>query len=221
MSSAVRNGHRLIGVVLGGTTSAARDRAMMRLLDTAFAEEDQSVRVASFVPDRAAKPANLAEFKPANAVASPKPQPIAVASAPAPVAAAPAPVSATSVLAPVPVSAVPTPAVATAAAPAASSSDEAADDSRDIGWGVQVGAYGRYTLANAAALKTKRGMHELATTTISVTRMRVGGVTLYRARLIGLSEREARAVCADLHRHKSQCMLVVPSSDRSIAQVSQ
>jgi len=35
-SSAVRGGHRIVGVVLGGKTAAARDRKMMQLLDYAF-----------------------------------------------------------------------------------------------------------------------------------------------------------------------------------------
>lgn len=39
VSSAVRDGHRVIGVVLGGETYARRDREMRHLLNVAFAEE--------------------------------------------------------------------------------------------------------------------------------------------------------------------------------------
>ena len=37
VTSAVRDGHRLIGVVFGGNTASARDQQMMKLLDQAFA----------------------------------------------------------------------------------------------------------------------------------------------------------------------------------------
>ncbi len=37
-ASAVRNGHRLIGVVMGGATAGSRDRRMASLLDQGFAE---------------------------------------------------------------------------------------------------------------------------------------------------------------------------------------
>ena len=39
VSSAVRDGHRVVGVVLGGETYVRRDREMRRLLNVAFAEE--------------------------------------------------------------------------------------------------------------------------------------------------------------------------------------
>lgn len=39
VSSAVRDGHRVVGVVLGGKTYARRDREMRHLLNVAFAEE--------------------------------------------------------------------------------------------------------------------------------------------------------------------------------------
>lgn len=61
-TSAVRGGHRLIGVVLGGRTAAARDRHMERLLDRSFAKlESGAVRVARRTP-RHVEPTRVARI---------------------------------------------------------------------------------------------------------------------------------------------------------------
>jgi D-alanyl-D-alanine carboxypeptidase len=38
VTSAQRQGHRLVGVVMGGTSGAARDKAMIAMLDQTFAQ---------------------------------------------------------------------------------------------------------------------------------------------------------------------------------------
>ncbi|MGH7039884.1 MAG: D-alanyl-D-alanine carboxypeptidase family protein, partial [Stellaceae bacterium] len=78
VTSAVQGGHRLIGVVLGGATWAARDREMAALLDQAFA----GLATAAPVATRAPAPAPL----------PPRPMPIpAVARVAAPVEPPPPP----------------------------------------------------------------------------------------------------------------------------------
>ncbi|HEY1708646.1 MAG TPA: SPOR domain-containing protein [Rhizomicrobium sp.] len=60
VSCVVRNGRRLIGVVMGGRTAARRDREMMSLLDTAFGapgETNGSPLLASLQAQAAAAPA--------------------------------------------------------------------------------------------------------------------------------------------------------------------
>src|SRR5208282_4942696 len=46
VTSAIRNGRRLIGVVMGGQTSSQRDHAMMRLLDNGFATQIPALEAA-------------------------------------------------------------------------------------------------------------------------------------------------------------------------------
>lgn len=240
VSSAVRDGHRLIGVVLGGQTIAERDRAVMSLLDTGFAYEGV-VSVAS-----AATPSALPASEPDETDAL-VPQPAApVASLPA---AVPAPTPGTppvlmvadpgadsasdpaanpgsdkiaaATLVPNPAPAPNKPTLA-ASAPVA---DKMADDAtstvgiRAADWAIQVGAFGRIALAQWAARKAVQLAPLLHKATISIGRVRVADGTVYRARLIGLSEEEARTACVSLHKRRGECLLVPPGSDRAIAQV--
>ena len=105
--------------------------------------------------------------------------------------------------------------------PDAAAEDDATPDETPNKWSVQVGAYGHYSLAHAAALKAKRATPLLAKATIAIARARAGGVTLYRARLTGLSEGQARAACGQLHHRMGECVLINPSNERLLAQVSQ
>lgn len=83
VTSAVRDGHRLIGVVLGGTSWAARDREMAMLLDQGFAA------LAGATPAVAETPAAAAPIPAVARVAVPpvvpaRPAPLAAAGRPEP-----------------------------------------------------------------------------------------------------------------------------------------
>ena len=233
VTSAVRNGRRLIGVVLGGRSSGMRDHTMMRLLDVAFYQSGP-LRMASYgktkpaqegsssaAAEQAAAPevaasADVAEQ--ANAPAAPK---IATAGedepdflAEAQQAAAPSEVQ---------VVALPDP---QAAHPGivndvASVDKGAAEEMREPSWGIQVGSYHHYAQAHAAALRARHTTRTLGGAVVSVTRVRLGMHTRFRARLVGLSERQARVACTYLHRHRGACLLVNPGNERNLAQVSQ
>jgi D-alanyl-D-alanine carboxypeptidase len=251
VTSAVHNGRRLIGVVLGGRTGGERDRTMMRLLDRGFATR-ATIREASATP-----PAQPAPVQVSAVVAAAAP---AVAAAPA-AAAVPAPAAMAAVPA---AAAVPTAASVPAADPAQqflpagplvavtqAPLDEASgqgdrteapiahprtapalamvegDDAneghavRTNRWGIQVGAYTRHAQAEAAALRLKRATVGLRRATISIAESRAGRNTVYRARLLGLSAGEARAACSKIHHKRGECVILNPGTERSLAALRQ
>ena len=236
VTSAVRNGRRLIGVVLGGKSGGQRDRAMMRLLDSGFAKR-ATIREASYTPPAAAAPV---ASPPAAAAAA-----IPVASTPAaaatPVASAPAAAAAPNPAQPF-LPAVPVLAVNEAplddvveggdkpvartvrpqTAPALAMVDgNDSDEMRTSGWGIQVGAYSHAAQARAAALRVKRSIAGLHRATISIARSHTGHGMIYRARLTGMSAGEARAACSKIHRKRSECVVLNPGNERSLAEVRQ
>ncbi len=171
-ASAMRDGRRLVGVVLGGTSQAARDRLMAQLLDKGFHTAGGGTTVA-----QAAAPA----------------KPPAVVKAPAPTnkTAAKASKPTTTALPP-----------------------PAADDGDDSGWSIQVGAFARFQQAQRAAetVTDKLGM-VIAGTSIAILPVSNKKGTLYRARLTGLAEAEARKACQQLLGKKDNagCLLIPPT----------
>jgi len=192
VTSAVRNGRRLIGVVLGGQTSSQRDHAMMRLLDNGFAMQIPAVE-ATYSPtgdDESAK----AAAKTAGSAAYIRPT--------SPVA----------------------PAIATMeddSAPQVGNDQNGAELGVELTWGIQVGAFGKLALAQAAARRVQTAYPRLANAVVSIGHVKTQRVTIYRARLVGLSESQARQACSYIQHHKGSCLLVTPGGDRTIAQVVQ
>jgi len=235
VTSAVRNGRRLIGVVLGGKSGGQRDRAMMRLLDSGFATR-ATIREARYTVPATATLAASAPAAAATPVASaPAASAIPVASAPAAAAAAPDPAQPF-------LPAVPLGAVSEAplddvvgggdkpearigrpqTAPALAMVDgNDSDEMRASGWGIQVGAYSHAAQARAAALRVKRSIAGLHRATISIARGHAGHGTIYRARLTGISAGEARAACSKIHRKRSECVVLNPGNERTLAEFRQ
>jgi D-alanyl-D-alanine carboxypeptidase len=163
--SAVRNGRRLIGVVLGGHTASARDREVMQLLTVAFASHDQ-LHIASYRQPAAPSPAAQAP-----AAAAPTLQ-VSALHTTVPQTAIPQPAL---VPPPVPQAAVQAPPGETPALRQAMDQLELRSDS-DVPskrgaaaareaqeWAVQIGAYGRYSLAHETALRAAHSTPALAT----------------------------------------------------------
>lgn len=175
VGSAVRDGRRLIAVVMGGKSPVARDNRMAALLDDAFSRGRRGE------PDA-----------PVVAQAEPAEKPITVAAAKS-----------------IPViqpdrkpSAGPRGIGQLAAAVVASPPDDAE-------WGIQVGAFsskasGQKALS-AASRKVPRGVKG------QITPVPTRKGTVYRARFIGMDEKEARALCEQLRRAGQRCMPVSPS----------
>ncbi len=78
------------------------------------------------------------------------------------------------------------------------------------GWAVQVGAFGSKTLARSAA-NTARNSAGAAGTRAMVQPVAQGRSTLYRARVTGLSQPAAQAVC-DRLRSRGGCLVLSPDA---------
>lgn len=194
VTSASRNGRRLIGVVFGGNTAAQRDRHMAGLLDKSFAsKKGASVQHAKHTVEN---------FESEDLVE----------------AAAPAEAPVKTALAQ-PANAKKTKADKSRAKP--TPQDEAVGDADSSSWGVQVGAFGRYAAAFQAASEAQRQL--LGTVPhgrVAVLSGRGNGQTLYRARLVGITESQARAACKALGKAKSACQIVAPEGTVSAIKTS-
>lgn len=211
-ASAVRDGHRLIGVVMGGRSAPSRDLIMASLLNTAFADTRSTIPAHSD-PIATFMQANSDVAAPAAAAA-----PTAIATADAPqTSAADEPVVAAAEpqtfaarakrtlrsLSPV--------GSAEAAQPAPRSARlvEAETDR----WSIQVGAFSQKSAAEKAAaralatLRLGKGKSIAVAAPNSSDRERY-----YRARIVNFSEREAEHACQLLHRKHRDCAVLAPSS---------
>lgn len=102
-----------------------------------------------------------------------------------------------------------------AAAPAAKTRTTAA--SRSDGWGIQIGAYTEAAPARRAAQRAaKAAPRQLAGASMDIAPLETRKGSLYRARLIGVSEAEARAACRTLGRKKMDCITLPPSDVRGV-----
>lgn len=98
--------------------------------------------------------------------------------------------------------------VAAAVAP----DDEQGDDDPES-WAIQVGAYSAYKSAHQAASSAAKKLGGLVSkATVEVNKAKQGKQMLYRARLSGFTEDQARAACKRLSRAKKDCKVVQPSA---------
>jgi len=190
VASAKRGNRRLVGVVFGGQSAAARDKHMAQLLDAAFARTpgssgvelaempeqksgDQSVAANDDEDNTGAVMKTMAKAKP---VAAQKPavQKIAAKSRK-----------------PVP--------------------DEVGDaeDDEEEDWGIQVGAFNQQGKARAAANSVMHKLGKLVSEgDVSVSKAGHGHHVTYRARIINLSEDAARQACKRLSKSHDSCKLL-------------
>jgi D-alanyl-D-alanine carboxypeptidase len=228
-ASAVRNGHRLIGVIMGGRSARSRDQQMAGLLDVAFADlgngTGASRPVMAMVPTTPA----FTAAAPQVAAAAPRPTPMAAS---APAAAAIPPAAATR----------PAPAVASTAAegdaagprgkpgflgnvashlsPVAKA--EAAPLAREApggeDWEIQLGAFHDAAAAEQAArhvagvAAVKGKPHQI------IAPAKGDREHLYRARLLHFTGKTAQAACAELHKKKIACTVVRPNGVKVASQ---
>ncbi|PWC73251.1 D-alanyl-D-alanine carboxypeptidase [Azospirillum sp. TSH58] len=183
-ASAVRDGRRLVAVVLGGKSAASRDARMEAILDKAFDKPSRGSEapVVARAGDEDTPRATAKGKLPA------KPETIAQLA-----------------------STVSTPA---AVRPPARARDEDTDSSKADGskWGVQVGAFSTREASNRALSQaTKQAPFLLRAAKPAVTPVKANGSTVYRARMVGLDERTARKVCSELTRSGHRCVPVSPN----------
>lgn len=191
VSSAVRDGRRLIGVVFGGETAAWRDNHMADLLDEAFNGTTTPMLVAAVgAAGRRAADMPVPSRKPdgsENDVAS------VVA------AAAGAIASGAGELA--------------LAKPAIAGTLAVPNPAREpSGWGIQVGAFNNKAASQKAVASASERAPALLNAAIPhVVEVPTDGGRLYRARLMGLDEKSARTACAQLSRAGLGCLTVPPA----------
>lgn len=192
VASAERDGRRLVAVVLGGNTGGWRDRQMTQLLDKAF-DKRPPVMMAKADPQQATPIAREIKRRPGK----PAPEPVIATSDPEPAA----PVYAEDMNQDEPTI-------------ADLVSDDAAEAIAASGnWGVQVGAFKAADNAKRAADDAKRLLPANlggAKPTVDELRQRHG--ILYQARLIGMTEAEARVTCRDFKKRKLACLAVPPGN---------
>jgi D-alanyl-D-alanine carboxypeptidase len=86
-------------------------------------------------------------------------------------------------------------------------------------WGVQVGAFSRYTPARLAAVKAQQNLpFPIKNTRIAVDEGETRSGKLYRARLVGLAQNEATDACRKLRARQIPCLVV--QSNTAVAMVN-
>jgi D-alanyl-D-alanine carboxypeptidase len=192
-----RNGRRLIGVVFGGRTGSRRDNHMIKLLNTGFSKASK-LKVASLLPP-------VPELRPATILAKAQNgnlggnQPLPDRGQPGAIQPENSQVVMASIL-------------PTADAPAEELEAGSVDDHSD--WGVQVGAYSTELRAKRSVTAAKGHLPRLlgeSETRVEILERRSG--MIFRARLFGLTEDEARDACLHLKRRNLPCVPVPGSMD--------
>jgi len=188
-ASAVRNGHRLIGVVMGGASAGSRDREMAALLDQGFSEVGAgAILVAGReVPSPSAAPV-VAETDQPEPV-RPREKIGQLAKAARKIAAHLSPVAKAE------------------AAPIAHQLRTPAETDR---WSIQLGAFRDGTAAEQAARSAATVPGARGKPVQIVQPSKGGKEHVYRARLLNFSPQEAQGACAVLHKKKIECSVVPP-----------
>lgn len=89
------------------------------------------------------------------------------------------------------------------------------------GWGIQVGAYGSEARAQrAVGLARRDAAALLASSRVAIVPVEVRGRRLFRARLVGLSQDQARRACGLLRSGRLDCVAVPPAGSTQLAEAS-
>ncbi|MBL8708392.1 MAG: D-alanyl-D-alanine carboxypeptidase, partial [Rhodospirillaceae bacterium] len=221
VTSAQRDGRRLVGVVLGGTSGAARDNHMVKLMTAAFKIKQGSGEV---LVARAPGSAGPVQEVP-TAIAAVESAPAAKGDDSVALAALQPVVKPTTRQELADLDTATTLAamtsVALAPASAAQRDDQAVAnvwDGQDRYYGVQVGAYSKFNPAQKAAQRATGAVPDLlADGRIVIDQSKTGnGGSLYRARVFGLTKDMAEDACIALKAQRTDCLVV--QGDSSVAQ---
>ncbi len=180
-ASARRDGHRLIGIVLGDSSIRHREWRMATILDHGFMRLDgDNVRAGFPTLPYAASPSSESAF----------------------------------VIAARDIGVRPPPNLRDAGAADATASAKTVGLNGTGKWSIQVGAYRSAPPAEVAAVvAADRIPGLLAHAQILVTQVVHGGKRMFRARLTGLSEGEARTSCRQLALHRIPCLAVADTGE--------
>jgi D-alanyl-D-alanine carboxypeptidase len=227
VTTAERNGRRLVGVVFGGRSSRSRDAHMVSLLNKAWPKLNTAeVLVPEIKPDVLVAEVSAPKATPVSA-ALPTPE-IVTASLPMPKLPAgnaigpvppavptprPGDIPPTVDLAPTPKPGIVMASISQPATEARPSSD------RGLGaWAIQVGAYYDRDGAARAVDRAKSKMPSLSETADEAIVLLKGRKRpIYRARLVGFSEQDARNACRQLKKERVPCIAVKQTKDAILA----
>jgi D-alanyl-D-alanine carboxypeptidase len=193
--SAVRDNRRLIGVVMGGSSAAQRDRTMAALMDRGFALA-QAMQLSPWTSVRKPPSARYtaAQFDPGASFAEAYRPPAAPSKHVSPKYAGfvpPAPATPAA------------PAAFTAAPPAA---PPAASDTPALGsWVIQVGSFSEPQAAQAALERATAALPDARSASAIVDEVQMANRVFHRARLINLSQDQAVEGCKRLEKRKVYC----------------
>ncbi|MGA7264568.1 MAG: D-alanyl-D-alanine carboxypeptidase family protein [Stellaceae bacterium] len=193
-ASAVRNGHRLIGVVMGGASAGSRDREMAALLDQGFSEVGAGP---TLVAEREAPLPSVAPPAVPTVVETDQPEPARprekieqLAKAARKIAAHLSPVAKAE------------------AAPIPHQLRTPAEIDR---WSIQLGSF-RVESAAEQAARSAATVPGARGKPVQIVQPSKGGKEhVYRARLLNFSPQEAQDACAALHKKKIECSVVPPA----------
>ncbi len=195
-TSAKRNNRRVIAVVMGGNTAAARDQHMAQLLDRSFNQVASASRPgnrhqnAGKIIAKAPVPA----AKPSTALARAHPDPAAILRGEMP----PPSNHSSSVAGYITPASFVVPAVS---APAVTQSVPLAHHDS---WAVQIGSYYEPDRAHAQARAATRWVAG----EVAIVEVEISNRTVYRARLVGFQKKQAHTVCQNLSRQGMDCLVV-------------
>jgi D-alanyl-D-alanine carboxypeptidase len=187
-ASAVRDGHRLIGVVMGGASAGSRDREMAALLDQGFAD----IGVGGVVVARreTPSPAQVSAETEQPEPARPREKIGQLAKAARKIAAHLSPV---------------------AKAEAAPINPKLRTPAETDRWSIQLGAF-RVENAAEQAARSASAVPAAKGKPVQIMQPSKGGKDhFYRARLLNFSQQEAQGACAALHKKKIECSVVPPA----------
>jgi D-alanyl-D-alanine carboxypeptidase len=200
-TSATRDGRRLVAVVLGGRSARSRDLKMIDLLDQGFAlaAKTPSTQVAGMLPASPTK----SRAKAADSVA------LATALIPP---TKPETVQADPVAELIQAETIQVASLEPIGTPAEEDAKAAEvgvpEPSGKRVWGIQVGAFNSYEPALKAANRASKKVASLVKSAqVVVDETAKGKTTLYRARLIGLSKKNAQAACKKLKAKAIDCLV--------------
>jgi D-alanyl-D-alanine carboxypeptidase len=185
VSSAKRDGRRIIGVVFGGDTAAWRDKHMGVLLDKGFAKLNKGEQTQIAKVDDEQDLPNIDDLKLAAESAAPaKAAKVKQAKFQAPKKKQVAQVD----------------------------DDDDEDEVDESAWGIQVGAFNDTKSAHKAATDAAKRLGGLVfKANVEVNKGKAGKHSVFRARLNGFTEEQARAACKRLSRAGKSCKVVQPS----------
>jgi D-alanyl-D-alanine carboxypeptidase len=188
-ASAIRNGHRLIGVVMGGRSAGSRDREMGGLLDQGFAEVGGGAVVARHDEPATPSPEVVADTDQLTPT-HPREKLGQLTKAARKIAAHLSPV---------------------AKAEAAPITHQLHADPASEHWSIQLGAY-RVENAAEQAARTAASLPIARGKPLQIVQPSKGGKErLYRARLLNFTPQEAQGTCAALHKKGIECSVIPPA----------